>query len=165
MNLVVECLNSLGGSEKVFPQIQQLLVVQEVDLDLVVDLVYHSVMLDFLEVFFLGEEFEFLAVGGFGEVLCRHCYKQLLLDVMDGDGLDAHSVDVELVLRVHPGYGLRVDGAIDDGLMGDNASPQSCTVIITFVFLREDQMIITFQQNRNFARVGSDRIPCAHPPF
>ena len=40
INLVMECLDSLGGSKKVFLQVCQLLIVQEVDQNLVANLVH-----------------------------------------------------------------------------------------------------------------------------
>ena len=94
-------------------------------------LVHQGVLHDLLYAPLLGEEAEFLTIGRVGEVFCRYCQEQLLLDALHGDGLDAHHVNAELVLRVGPGDEFRVNGSVDNRLMGENASLQHYSFVIT----------------------------------
>ena len=79
--------------------------------------------------------------------------------------MDAHCVNVKFVLRVGPGDDLRVDGSVDNSLVGENASPQHCSSIIMFLFLWESQRIVTAQEDEDFARVGCGRVSCTRPPL
>ena len=62
---------------------------------------------------------------------------------LHGDRLDAHCIDVELVLRVSPSDELRVDGTVYDRLVCEDASPQYCTSFVTLFFLGEIQRVVT----------------------
>ena len=67
------------------------------------------------------------------------------MDALHGDGLDEHCVDAELVLKVSPGDEFRVNGSVDDRLMGEDASPQHCFSFVAFFFFGERQGIVTAQ--------------------
>ena len=57
----------------------------------------------------------------------------------------AHCINAEIMLRVGPGDEFRVDGSVDNKLMGEDASPQHCSSFVTFLFLGESQGIVTAQ--------------------
>ena len=62
---------------------------------------------------------------------------------LHGDRLDAHCIDVELVLRVSPGDKLRIDDSVDDRLVCGDAFPQYCTSFVTLFFFGEHQRVVT----------------------
>ena len=51
--------------------------------------------------------------------------------------LDAHCVDVVPGFRVGPGDDLRVNGPVDEGLVGEDTSPEYCSSIVAFFFFGE----------------------------
>ena len=52
--------------------------------------------------------------------------------------MDAHCVDVVSWFRVGPGDDLRVDGSVDEGLVGEDTSPEYCSSVIAFFLFGED---------------------------
>ena len=57
--------------------------------------------------------------------------------VMHRYRLDAHSVDVEAGVGVSPGDDLRVDGPLDEGLVGEETSLEYCSSVVAFFFFEE----------------------------
>ena len=86
----MECMNSLGGSVIVFSQIAEVLFVDVPDGDLVVEGVHLGVLHDGLDPFFLGKLGQFAAGGGVGEIFCRGGEEEVVLNVLDSQGLDEY---------------------------------------------------------------------------
>ena len=84
----MECMDSLGGSVEVFAQINDVLLVDVLDGDLMVEGVHVGVLHDGLDSFFLGELDQFTPGGGIGEIFCRGGEEEIILDVLDAQGLD-----------------------------------------------------------------------------
>ena len=84
----MECMDSLGGSVEVLAQIHKVLLVEVLDGDLMVEGVHVGVLHDGLDPFFLGELDQFTAGGGIGEIFCRGGEEEMILDVLEGQGLD-----------------------------------------------------------------------------
>ena len=96
VNFRVERLSSPGSTEVVFSLVFQGFLVQIVDLDLVVVLVYLGILHDVLYPPFLGEQVELVTRGGVREVFSRYCEEELLLYVLHRYRLDAHVLMLRL---------------------------------------------------------------------
>ena len=82
------CLGSLDGPVVVFAQVDEVLFVDVLKGDLMVEGVHVGVLHDGLDSFFLGELGQFAAGGGIGEIFCRGGEEEVILDVLDGQGIE-----------------------------------------------------------------------------
>ena len=69
------------------------------------------------------------------------------MNVLDGDGVDADVVEGVGVDGLRPEDSGGVDGAIDHEVLRDCASKQSNSVVVTFLFSREEFVIVSTQEN------------------
>ena len=113
----MECMDSLGGSVEVFAQIDEVLLVDLLHGDLMVEGVHIGVLHDGLDPFFLGELDQFTGGGVIGEIFCRCGEEELILEVLDGQGLDVDGVGGGGDERFCPGDDVGGDGAIDQKLL------------------------------------------------
>ena len=102
-------------------QIDEVLLVDVLDGDLRVEDVHVGVLHDGLDPFFLGELDQFTAVGGIGEIFCRGGEEEIILDVLDGQGLDEDGFGGEGDERFCPGDDVGGDGAIDQEFLSQVA--------------------------------------------
>ena len=78
-----------------------------------VNLVYKGVVHDVLDALFFGDLSKFISTGGIGEPFSRDGEEQLILNILDGEGVDADVIEGVGIDGVRPEDGGGVDEAID----------------------------------------------------
>ena len=113
VDLVMESMDSLSRTFKIFTQFVQVLGVQALNQHLVVELVIEGVVHDNRDTFLLCDLGEFVMTGRIGEFLCGDSEKELFLEIMNGQGVDTDVVEgVGGVDGICPDNGAGVDRTI-----------------------------------------------------